>query len=160
MTGEAFTAFLRLDAEGEAAASFYASIIKDSKRGRVDRYTKAGPGPACAVMTVDFELTGQKFAALNRGPQFTFNEAISFQIPCADQAEVDYYWVRLSEGGQEVTCGWLKDKYGLSWQVIPGALIDMISDPDPGRAKRVTEAMPAMTKLDIVTLQKAYAEPT
>ena len=111
-------------------------------------------------MTVDAELTGQKFAALNRGPQFTFNEAISFQIPCADQAEVDYYWARLSEGGQEVTCGWLKDKYGLSWQVIPGALIDMISDPDPGRAKRVTEAMPAMTKLDIVTLQKAYAEPT
>ena len=127
-------------------------------KGRPLHEGRAGAG--CAVMTVDSELTGQKFAALNRGPQFTFNEAISFQIPCADQAEVDYYWARLSEGGQEVTCGWLKDKYGLSWQVIPGALIDMISDPDPGRAKRVTEAMPAMTKLDIVTLQKAYAEPT
>jgi predicted 3-demethylubiquinone-9 3-methyltransferase (glyoxalase superfamily) len=102
MTGKAFTACLRLDAEGEAAASFYASIFKDSKLGRVDCYTKAGPGPAGAVMTVDFELTGQKLVALNRGPQFTFNEAISLQIPCADQAEVDYHWSRLSEGGLEV----------------------------------------------------------
>jgi predicted 3-demethylubiquinone-9 3-methyltransferase (glyoxalase superfamily) len=160
MTGKAFTACLWSDTEGEAAASFYASIFKDSKLGRVDRYAEAGPGPAGAVRAVDFELMGQKFAALIREPQFTFNEAISFQIPYADQAEVDYYWARLSEGGLEIACGWLKDKYGLSWQVIPSVLIDMISDPDPGSAKRVTEAMLAITKLDIVTLQKAYAEPT
>jgi predicted 3-demethylubiquinone-9 3-methyltransferase (glyoxalase superfamily) len=160
MTGKAFTACLRFDAEGEAAASFYASIFKDSKLGSADRCTKAGPGPAGAVMAVEFELMGQKFVALNRGPQFTFNLAISFQIRCADQAEVDYYWTRLSEGGQEVACGWLKDKYGLSWPVLPSALSGMISDPDPGRAKRVTEAMLAMTMLDMVTLQKAYAEPT
>ena len=114
MTGKAFTACLRSGAEGEAAASFYASIFKDSKLGRADRYTKAGPGPAGAVIVVEFELTGQKFVALNRGPQFSLNEAISFQIPCADQAEVDYCWSRLSEGGQEVACGWLKDKHGQS----------------------------------------------
>ena len=106
MTGQAFTACLWSDTEGEAAASFYAGIFKDSKLGRVDRYTKARPGPASTVMAVDFGLTGQKFVAVNRGPQFTFNEAISFPIPCADQAEVDYYWARLSEGGQEVACGW------------------------------------------------------
>ena len=160
MTGKAFTACPRSRAEGEAAASFYASIFKDSELGRAGRYTKARPGPAGAVIAVDFELTGEKFVALNRGPQFTFNKAMSFQIPCADQAEVNYYWARLSEAGQEVARGWLKDKYGLSWQVIPGALSDMIIDPDPGSPKRITEAMLAMTKLDMVTLQKEYAEPT
>ena len=108
-------------------------------------------------MAVEFELNGQKFVALNGGPQFTFNEAISFQIHCNDQDEVDYYWSKLSEGGEEVACGWLKDKYGVSWQVIPTVLIDMISDPDPEKAKRATQAMLAMTKFDIAALQKACA---
>ncbi len=158
MTDNAFTTCLWFDTEGEAAANYYTSIFKDSKLGRVGRYTEAGPGPAGTVMAVEFELNGQKFVALNGGPQFTFNEAISFQIPCADQEEVDYYWRKLSEGGHEIACGWLTDKYGLSWQVVPTMLIDMISDPDPGKAKRVTEAMLAMTKFDIAALQKAYAE--
>ncbi len=159
MTGKAFTTCLWFDTEAEAAAAFYTSIFNDSRLGRVDRYTEAGPEPAGAVMTVEFELNGQKFVALNGGPQSTFNEAISFQIFCADQDEVDYYWSRLSEGGREVSCGWLKDRYGLSWQVIPTVLMDMISDPDPEKAKRATEAMLAMTKLDIAALQKAYAGP-
>lgn len=157
MTGKAFTTCLWFDTQGEAAANYYTSIFKDSKLGRVGRYTEAGPGPAGTVMTVEFELNDQKFVALNGGPQFTFNEAISFQIPCADQDEVDYYWSRLSEGGQEVACGWLKDKYGLFWQVIPAVLIDMMSDEDPEKAKRATEAMLGMTKFDIAALQKAYA---
>jgi predicted 3-demethylubiquinone-9 3-methyltransferase (glyoxalase superfamily) len=157
MTGKAFTTCLWFDTEAEAAADFYTSIFKDSRLGRVDRYTEAGPEPAGAVMTVEFELNGQKFVALNGGPQFTFNEAISFQIFCADQDEVDYYWSRLSEGGREVSCGWLKDRYGLSWQVIPAVLMDMISDPDPQKAKRATEAMLTMTRFDIAALQKAYA---
>ena len=108
-------------------------------------------------MTIEFELNGQKFLALNGGPQHTFNEAISLCIPCADQDEVDYYWGKLTDGGQEVVCGWLKDKYGLFWQVIPTAFIDMVSDPDPAKAKRVTEAMFGMTKFDIAALEKAYA---
>jgi len=156
MSGQAFTTCLWFDTEGEAAANFYTSIFKDSRLGRVGRYTEAGPGPAGAVMVVEFELNGQKFIALNGGPQFRFNEAISFQIPCADQDEVDYYWSKLSEGGQEVACGWLTDKYGLSWQVVPTVLIDMISDPDPVKASRATEAMLSMTKFDIAALQKVY----
>jgi predicted 3-demethylubiquinone-9 3-methyltransferase (glyoxalase superfamily) len=157
MTGKALTTCLWFDTEAEAAAAFYTSIFNASRLGRVDRYTEAGPEPAGAVMTVEFELNGQKFVALNGGPQFTFNEAISFQIFCADQDEVDYYWSRLSEGGQEVSCGWLKDRYGLSWQVIPTVLMGMISDPDPQKAKRATEAMLTMTRFDIAALQKAYA---
>jgi predicted 3-demethylubiquinone-9 3-methyltransferase (glyoxalase superfamily) len=109
------------------------------------------------VMEVEFELNGQKFVALNGGPEFRFNEAISIQIMCADQDEVDYYWDRLSEGGQAVACGWLKDRYGLSWQVIPAVLIDMMNDGDPQKVRRVTEAMLTMTKLDIPTLEKAAA---
>jgi predicted 3-demethylubiquinone-9 3-methyltransferase (glyoxalase superfamily) len=152
-----FTTCLWFDGQAEEAAEFYTSVFENSKLGKVGRYSEAGPGPAGSVMAVEFELNGQKFVALNGGPQFTFNEAISFQIPCADQDEVDYYWSKLSEGGQEVACGWLKDKYGLSWQVIPTVLIDMISDPDPEKAKRATEAMLSMTKFDIAALQKAYA---
>jgi predicted 3-demethylubiquinone-9 3-methyltransferase (glyoxalase superfamily) len=109
------------------------------------------------VMVVEFELNGQKFIALNGGPQFTFNESISFQIPCADQDEVDYYWSRLSEGGQEVACGWLKDKYGVSWQVVPTVLTDLISGPDTEKAARASKAMFSMTKLDIAVIQQAYA---
>jgi predicted 3-demethylubiquinone-9 3-methyltransferase (glyoxalase superfamily) len=157
MTDKAFTTCLWFDTDGEAAANFYTSIFKDSKLGEVSRYTEAGPGRAGTVMTVEFELNGQKFIALNGGPEFTFNESISFQIPCADQKEVDYYWDRLCEGGQEVACGWLKDKYGLSWQVVPTVLFDLVRDPDPEKAKRATEAMLSMTKFDIDALQKAYA---
>lgn len=157
MTTDGFTTCLWFDGQAEEAANHYISIFKDSTLGRVGHYTEAGPGPAGTVLAVEFELNGQKFVALNGGPQFTFNEAISFQIPCADQDEVDYYWSKLSEGGEEVACGWLKDKYGLSWQVIPTVLIDMISDPDPEKAKRATEAMLAMTKFDIAALQKAHA---
>jgi predicted 3-demethylubiquinone-9 3-methyltransferase (glyoxalase superfamily) len=158
MTDQPFTICLWFDTEGEAAANYYASIFADSKIGRVARYTEAGPGPAGAVVTVEFELNGQKFLALNGGPQYTFNEAISLTIPCADQDEVDYYWSRLSEGGHEVACGWVKDKYGLFWQVVPAVLPDMIADPDPEKARRVNEAMFTMTKLDIAALQKAYAD--
>jgi predicted 3-demethylubiquinone-9 3-methyltransferase (glyoxalase superfamily) len=157
MTTNGFTTCLWFDGQAEEAANHYLSIFKNSKLGRVGRYTEAGPGPAGTVLAVEFELNGQKFFALNGGPQFTFNESISFQIYCDDQDEVDYYWSRLSEGGAEVACGWLKDKYGVSWQVIPTVLMDMISDPDPEKAKRATEAMLAMIKFDIAALEKAYA---
>jgi predicted 3-demethylubiquinone-9 3-methyltransferase (glyoxalase superfamily) len=157
MTTDGFTTCLWLDGQAEEAANHYTSIFKHSKIGRVGRYNEAGPGPAGTVLAVDFEINGQKFVALNGGPEFTFNEAISFQIHCADQDEVDYYWSRLSEGGQESGCGWLKDKYGVSWQVIPTVLMDMIADSDPEKAKRATEAMLGMTKLDVAALQKAYA---
>jgi len=153
----AFTTCLWFDTEAEEAANHYTSIFTDSRLGRVVRYTEAGPGPAGSVVTVEFELNSQKFVALNGGPQFTFNEAVSFQIPCADQDEVDFYWSKLSDGGQEIACGWLKDKYGLCWQVIPTVLVDMISDPDPEKAKRATVAMLTMTKFDIAALQNAYA---
>jgi predicted 3-demethylubiquinone-9 3-methyltransferase (glyoxalase superfamily) len=157
MADRALTTCLWFDTQGEEAAHFYLGIFKDSKLGRIGRYTDAGPGPAGSVMVVEFELNGQKFIGLNGGPQFTFNESISFQIPCADQAEVDYYWSRLSEGGQEVACGWLKDKYGVSWQVVPTTVIDLISDPDPEKAARASKAMLSMTKLDIAAIQQAYA---
>jgi predicted 3-demethylubiquinone-9 3-methyltransferase (glyoxalase superfamily) len=157
MTTDGFTTCLWLDGQAEEAANHYTSIFKHSKIGRVGRYNEAGPGPAGTVLAVDFEINGQKFVALNGGPEFTFNEAISFQIHCADQDEVDYYWSKLSEGGQESGCGWLKDKYGVSWQVIPTVLMDMIVDSDPEKAKRATEAMLGMTKLDVAALQKAYA---
>jgi predicted 3-demethylubiquinone-9 3-methyltransferase (glyoxalase superfamily) len=157
MTNEGFTTCLWFDGQAEEAANYYSSIFENSKLGRVGRYTEAGPGPAGSVLAVEFELNGQKFVGLNGGPQFTFNEAISFQIYCADQDEVDYYWNKLSEDGEEGVCGWLKDRYGVSWQVIPARLIEMLGDADPERAKRTTEAMFAMTKLDIAKLEKAYA---
>jgi predicted 3-demethylubiquinone-9 3-methyltransferase (glyoxalase superfamily) len=158
MTDNRFTTCLWFDTEGEAAARYYTSIFSDSRLGRVSRYTEAGPGPAGSVMVVEFELNGQKFMALNGGPaNAQFTEAISVQIPCADQAEVDYYWERLSDGGQEDACGWVKDRYGLSWQVVPTALTEMTADPDPAKVRRVMEAMFTMRKLDIAALQKAYA---
>jgi predicted 3-demethylubiquinone-9 3-methyltransferase (glyoxalase superfamily) len=157
MTGQPFVTCLWFDTQGEEAAHFYTSIFKDSKLGRIGRYTEAGPGPAGSAMVVEFEVNGQKFVALNGGPQYKFTPAISFQVMCADQDEVDYYWSRLSEGGQEVACGWVTDKYGLSWQVVPSELIDMIADPDPERAARATAAMLAMTKFDIAALREAYA---
>jgi predicted 3-demethylubiquinone-9 3-methyltransferase (glyoxalase superfamily) len=157
MSDQAFTTCLWFDTEAEAAANFYTGIFPGSKLGAVHRYTEAGPGPVGAVMLVQFELNGQKFSALNGGPQHTFSPAVSIVVPCADQAEVDYYWNSLSEGGREVACGWLTDKYGLSWQIVPTVFFNMISDPDPEKVTRVTQAMFAMTKFDIAALDKAYA---
>ena len=157
MSTDGFITCLWFDRQAEEAANYYASIFKDSKIGRVLRHTEAGPGPAGSVITVEFELNGQKFVALNGGPQFTFSEAISSQIFCKDQDEVDYYWNALTEGGEESMCGWLKDRYGVSWQVIPDGLIDMLGDPDQEKAKRTTEAMFEMRKLDIAALERAYA---
>jgi predicted 3-demethylubiquinone-9 3-methyltransferase (glyoxalase superfamily) len=157
MTDEAFITCLWFDTQGEEAASYYVSIFEDGKIGRISRYTEAGPGPAGSVQTVEFELNGQRFVALNGGPQYTFNAAVSVMIPCKDQAEVDYYWSRLTEGGAEIACGWLVDKFGLSWQIVPTALLDMINDPDPEKARRASEAMFTMKKLDIAALQQAYA---
>ena len=156
MTDHALTTCLWFDTEAEQAATFYTGVFKDSRLGRVHRYTEAGPGPEGSVMLVEFELNGQKFSALNGGPHFTFNEAVSIVVPCADQAEVDYYWNHLSEGGQENVCGWLKDKYGLSWQIAPARFFEMMADPDPQKAARVTQAMFGMTKFDIAVLERAY----
>ncbi|MBL1097495.1 VOC family protein [Streptomyces coffeae] len=158
MATDGFTTCLWFDGQAEEAAQFYISVFKNSRIGRVSRYTEAGPGPAGSVLTVDFEANGQKFVALNGGPEFTFNEAISFQIHCADQDEVDYYWNKLTEGGgQEVACGWVRDKFGVSWQVVPSVLLDLVTDEDPQKAKRATEAMLSMKKLDIAALKKAHA---
>jgi predicted 3-demethylubiquinone-9 3-methyltransferase (glyoxalase superfamily) len=157
MTTDGFTTCLWFDGQAEEAANYYAGIFENSKIGNIGRYTEAGPGPAGSVLAVEFELNGQKFVALNGGPEFKFNEAISFQIFCADQAELDDYWEKLTAGGQEIACGWLKDKYGLCWQVIPDGLIEKISDPDPEKARRTTEAMLSMTKFDFAALERAYA---
>ncbi|MFJ4692206.1 VOC family protein [Streptomyces sp. NPDC088766] len=157
MTTDGFTTCLWFDGQAEEAAHHYASIFKNSSVGTVARYTEAGPGPAGSVVTVEFTANGQKFVGLNGGPQFTFNEAISFQIDCADQEEVDHYWDKLIEGGGEPgPCGWLKDKYGVSWQVVPTEMIRMLTSPDQEKAGRATRAMLAMGKLDIAALRKAY----
>ena len=158
MATEPFTTCLWFDTEAEEAANFYAGIFKDSTIGRVHRYNEAGPGTPGSVMLVDFELNGQKFSALNGGSQHTFNEAISIVVPCADQAEVDDYWSKLlAGGGQEIACGWLKDKYGLCWQIVPTVFFDMIRDQDQAKVTRVTQAMLSMTKLDIAGLEQAYS---
>ena len=157
MTDQPFITCLWFDTQAEEAATFYTGIFKNSELGRVHRYTEAGPGPEGSVMLVEFELNGQKFSALNGGPQHTFNEAVSIVVTCADQAEVDYYWSNLAEGGQEIACGWLKDKYGLCWQIVPAVFFEMIADPDRDKATRVTQAMLGMTKLDIAVLRRAHA---
>ncbi|MEW2251204.1 MULTISPECIES: VOC family protein [unclassified Streptomyces] len=158
MTTDGFTTCLWFDGQAEEAAHYYVSIFKNSSIGRIGRYTEAGPGPAGSVIAVDFTANGQKFVALNGGPQFTFSEAISFQIFCDSQEEVDHYWTKLTDnGGEPGPCGWLKDKYGVSWQVVPNGLIDMISDPDQEKAARTMKAMMAMGKLDKAALEKAYA---
>jgi len=149
------TPFLWFDTQAEEAAKFYASIFPNSKILSVARYGDAGPGPKGSVMTVEFELDGQRMIALNGGPHFKFTEAISLSVDCKDQKEVDRYWTRLSQGGQESMCGWLKDKYGLSWQVTPGILGKLISDKDAKKAKRVMEAMLKMRKIDIAALKAA-----
>jgi predicted 3-demethylubiquinone-9 3-methyltransferase (glyoxalase superfamily) len=158
MTTEPFVTCLWFDTQAEEAATFYTGIFKDSKIAAIHRFTEAGPGPEGAVMLIEFELNGQKFSGLNGGPQFTFNEAVSIVVPCADQAEVDYYWSRLTDGGQEVACGWCKDRYGLSWQVVPAAFLEMVGDPDRAKAARVMRAMMAMTKFDIAEIERAYAD--
>jgi predicted 3-demethylubiquinone-9 3-methyltransferase (glyoxalase superfamily) len=157
MAKRQFTTCLWFDGQAEEAANYYASVFEDSKIANIGRYTEAGPGEPGSVLAVEFELNGQKFVGLNGGPEFKFNEAISFQIHCKDQDEVDYYWNKLTEEGEESVCGWLKDKYGVSWQVIPDGLIEMISDPDPEKAKRATEAMLSMRKLDIAAIERAHA---
>ncbi|GHD85941.1 VOC family protein [Streptomyces naganishii] len=158
MAAEGFTTCLWFDGQAEEAAHYYVSVFKNSSIGRIGRYTEAGPGPAGSVIAVDFTANGHKFVALNGGPQFKFNEAISFQIHCRDQEEVDHYWAKLTEnGGEPGPCGWLKDKYGVSWQVVPDGLIEMIGDADQEKAARTTRAMLAMGKLDIAALKRAYA---
>ena len=150
------TPFLWFDDQAEEAMHHYVSIFKNSKVWGVTRYGDAGPGPKGSVMIASFEIEGQRFTALNGGPQFKFSEAISFVVNCETQEEVDELWDRLSEGGQTQQCGWLKDKFGLSWQIIPSALPELMSDPDPERSRRVTEVMLQMTKIDIAKLRQAY----
>ncbi len=150
------TPFLWFDTQAEEAAKHYVSIFKNSKIVGVTRYGEARPGPRGSVMTVRFSLGRQEFIALNGGPHFKFTEAISFSVDCKTQDEVDELWRRLSEGGEEGQCGWLKDKYGLSWQINPTVLGEMLGDPDPKRAKRVMEAMLKMKKIDIARLKQAY----
>ena len=152
------TPCLWFDTEGEEAAKFYVSIFPNSKLGKVAYYGEAGPRPAGTTMTVNFELDGQEFVALNGGPDFTFNEAISFQVSCETQDEVDAFWSKLSAGGEEGPCGWLKDRYGLSWQIIPTALPRLLDDPDKEKAQRVMSAMLEMKKIDIQALEQAAAE--
>jgi predicted 3-demethylubiquinone-9 3-methyltransferase (glyoxalase superfamily) len=157
------TPCLWFDHQAEEAAKFYTSIFRKAKIGRIARYGVAGRGvhgqPPGTVMTVAFELNGQPFTALNGGPVFKFNEAISLQVICETQEEIDYYWERLSTGGDENAqqCGWLKDKYGVSWQIIPAALVEMSSDPDPARSGRVMEAILKMKKINLDELKRAYA---
>lgn len=151
------TSFLWFDTQAEEAANFYVSIFKDSKVLGLTRYGDAGPGPKGSVMTAGFQLEGQTFTALNGGPQFKFTEAISLVVNCASQEEVDYYWEKLTAGGQEVACGWLKDKYGLCWQITPTSLIELLQDKDPEKVNRVMQAMMKMVKIDIETIERAAA---
>jgi len=156
------TPFLWFDNQAEEAAKFYTSVFKNSKVGKSTRYgeaaEKAAGRPAGSVMTVEFELEGQKFTALNGGPVFKFNESISFVVNCETQEEVDYLWEKLTaDGGKDVECGWLRDKYGLSWQIVPTVLIEMLQDKDHEKAERVMKAMLQMQKIDIKTLKEAYA---
>ena len=149
------TASLWFDTDAEEAAHFYTSVFKNSRVIRVNRYTEAGPRPAGTVMTVEFELDGTRFVGINGGPQFKFDEAVSFQVSCEDQGEIDYFWERLTDGGDEGPCGWLKDKFGLSWQVVPIGMEEFFGDPDPGRAERAMKAMLAMSKIDIAEIRRA-----
>ena len=161
MTAHGITPCLWFDTQAEEAAKFYASVFKDAKIGKTSRYGKEGvevhgkqPG---TVMTVAFEIAGQKFLALNGGPHFKFNEAVSFQVHCETQEEIDYFWKKLTDGGEESQCGWLKDKFGLSWQVIPRALPQMLMDENSETAQRVMRSMLQMRKIDLATLKQAQA---
>jgi predicted 3-demethylubiquinone-9 3-methyltransferase (glyoxalase superfamily) len=152
------TPFLWFDGKAEEAMNFYTSIFQNSKIGRVSRYGAAGPGPKGTVMSATFQLAGQEFMALNGGPQFTFSPAISFYVNCETQEEVDELWEKLSAGGEKSRCGWLKDKYGVSWQIIPSALGKLLQGPNPERSQRVMKAMLQMTKIDIKGLMRASDE--
>jgi predicted 3-demethylubiquinone-9 3-methyltransferase (glyoxalase superfamily) len=147
--------FLWFDSQAEEAASFYVDIFPRSQIVNVSRYGPGTPGVEGSAMTVDFVLDGEPWVALNGGPQFSFTQAISFQIPCADADQVDHYWSRLTDGGEEGQCGWLKDRFGLSWQVVPAELGQLLGDPDPGRAHRAMQAMLGMRKLDVAELRRA-----
>jgi predicted 3-demethylubiquinone-9 3-methyltransferase (glyoxalase superfamily) len=151
------TPCLWFDTEGEKAANFYTSVFPNSRIVEIEHYGEAGPRPAGTVMTVAFELNGQRFIALNGGPDFKFNEAISLQVDCKDQEEVDNYWSTLSDGGEEGPCGWLKDKYGLSWQIVPTRLFELLRDPDRDKSQRVMEAMLKMKKIRVDELEQAAA---
>ncbi|WP_422929070.1 VOC family protein [Singulisphaera sp. PoT] len=157
MALQKITPFLWFDGQAEEAAGFYASVFPNSKVVNVVRYGEAGPGPAGSAMTVEFVLEGQKFVGLNGGPHFKFSEAISFVVNCEGQEEVDHYWEKLSEGGSESRCGWLKDKFGLSWQIVPTALPRLLGNPDPKAAGRVMGAMMGMAKIVIADLERAAA---
>ena len=150
------TPFLWYDSQAEEAANFYVSIFENSKMGTITRYGDTGPGPKGSVMTVNFILDGQEFVALNGGPQFPFTEAVSFMVNCASQEEVDYYWEKLSAGGTEVQCGWLKDKFGLCWQIVPTEFFDLVSDGTQEQSDRVMAAMMKMVKMDLAKLKQAY----
>ncbi|HET7312556.1 MAG TPA: VOC family protein [Mycobacteriales bacterium] len=155
---QAIRTFLWFDDQAEEAATFYTSLFKNSRIVSIMRWSEGGPGEPGRVGTVEFELDGRPYVALNGGPEFTFTEAISLQIDCDDQDEVDHYWKALGEGGEYSQCGWLKDKYGLSWQVVPRQLFGLISGPDSKRAAAATQAMLKMQKLDVAELQRAYDE--
>jgi predicted 3-demethylubiquinone-9 3-methyltransferase (glyoxalase superfamily) len=150
------TPFLWFDGKAEEAANFYTSIFKNSKILNIARYGEAGPGPKGTVMTATFELEGQSFMALNGGPHYAFTPAISFFVSCETQAEVDHLWEKLSAGGAEMQCAWLRDKFGVSWQIVPKALIELMQDKDPVKSQRVFKAMLEMTKIDIEGLRRAY----
>ena len=147
---------LWFDTEALEAAEFYVSIFPNSKITAVTHYTEGSPGPVGSVMTVTFLLDGQEYTGINGGPQFKFSEAISLLVNCADQAEIDYYWRQLSEGGEEGVCGWLKDRYGLSWQITPTVLLELASDSDPAKSQAVMKAMLGMVKIDIDELRRVY----
>lgn len=147
---------LWFDANAEEAVNYYVSIFKDSKVLHVDRYSDVGPDPDAPVVFIEFQINGQPFQAINGGPEFTFSEAISFSVECADQAEVDYYWNALTKEGEESQCGWLKDKYGVSWQIVPTRLEELLRDPDREKAGKVMRRMLQMKKLDVAELQAAY----
>ncbi|OKJ15843.1 VOC family protein [Kitasatospora sp. CB01950] len=150
------TTFLWFDHQAEQAVALYLSVFRDGRVTDVKRYSEAGPGEAGSVMLVEFELFGQRYRALNGGPVFTFNEAVSLQVDCDDQAEVDRYWELLTaDGGQPGQCGWLKDRFGLSWQIVPRRMLELLNDPDPERARRATTAMLDMTRLDLAALEAA-----
>jgi len=150
------TPFLWFDKQAEEAVQFYTSIFPDSKIGAITRYSEGVPGPQGSVMTVNFTLKGQPFMALNGGPQFKFTEAVSFMVNCDSQEEIDTYWSKLLAGGQALECGWLKDKYGLAWQIVPTIMGELMTAKDPEKSKRVMQALMKMVKLDIETLQNAY----
>jgi predicted 3-demethylubiquinone-9 3-methyltransferase (glyoxalase superfamily) len=149
---------LWFDKQAEEAVNYYISIFKNSKITNITRYNEAGPGPKDSVMTVTFELEGQSFMAINGGPYYTFNPAISFLVNCKTQEEVDELWNKISQGGEEIQCGWLKDKYGISWQIVPTILGGLLNDPDPIKSQKVMKAMLQMKKINIEDLQKAYEE--